>query len=104
MRGLHLYGCHCEYRLLHSAWILLWQETTQKLLEAEEDQTKRDGEKRELQQALEMVKENADRQVRELEQENIQLNQVIEVSPPLCDSMPIFLMVLIPCQCSDCSK
>lgn len=39
-----------------------------------------EGERRELQHALEMVKENAERQVRELEQENVQLSNTIEVT------------------------
>ncbi|XP_070181839.1 girdin-like isoform X2 [Littorina saxatilis] len=55
------------------------QEMTQKLLSAEEDQQKVDSERQGLHQALEMVKENAERQVRELEQENVQLAGTIEV-------------------------
>ena len=46
----------------------------------EEDQQKVEAERRELHQALEMVKENAERQVRELEQENVQLSNTIEVT------------------------
>ena len=58
---------------------MVFQETSQKLLSVEEDQQKVEGERRQLQQALEMVQENADRQVRELEQENTQLTNTIEV-------------------------
>ena len=39
-----------------------------------------EAERRELHQALEMVKENAERQVRELEQENVQLSNTVEVT------------------------
>ncbi|KAK7506972.1 hypothetical protein BaRGS_00001823 [Batillaria attramentaria] len=55
------------------------QDASEKLFAAEEEQHKVEGERRELQQALDMVKENYERQVRELEQENAQLSHTIEV-------------------------
>ncbi|XP_076464558.1 uncharacterized protein LOC143296482 [Babylonia areolata] len=55
------------------------QEGSQKLLEAEDQQQRVEGERRELQQALDVVKENAERHVRDLEQENAHLTATIEV-------------------------
>ena len=62
--------------------MLYVQESSQKLIEVEEAQEKVSNERRELHQALEMVKENAERQIRELEQENTQLATNIEVNKP----------------------